>query len=64
MLVDFARKNLIGKAMAMPDQVKKVIRAIKSEGLSAALEKVNAKLDQLYVAGILERPEGISSRTS
>ena len=46
MLVDFARKNIIGKAMAMPDQVKKVIRAIKSEGFFAALEKVNAKLDQ------------------
>jgi predicted dehydrogenase/threonine dehydrogenase-like Zn-dependent dehydrogenase len=46
MLVEFARKSLIGKAVAMPDQVRKVIRAIKSEGLSAALEKVNAKLDQ------------------
>jgi len=59
MLVDFARKNIIGKAMAMPDQVKKVIRAIKSEGLSAALEKVNAKLDQpiplgYSCAGIVE----------
>ncbi|MBN1578447.1 MAG: bi-domain-containing oxidoreductase [Chitinispirillaceae bacterium] len=46
MLVDFARKNLIGKALAMPDQVKKVIRKMKTEGILSTLEKVQTKLDQ------------------
>ena len=46
MLVDFARKNLVGKALAMPDQVRKVIRKVKAEGLFSTLEKVRAKLDQ------------------
>jgi hypothetical protein len=30
MLVDFARKSLVGKAMAMPDQVKSDARAFNS----------------------------------
>ncbi len=46
MLVDFAKKSLIGKALQMPDQVKKVLRKVQSEGLFATLEKVQAKLDQ------------------
>ncbi|MBN1307367.1 MAG: bi-domain-containing oxidoreductase [Chitinispirillaceae bacterium] len=59
MLVDFARKNLIGKALAMPDQVKKVIRKMKAEGIFSTLEKVQAKLDQpiplgYSCAGIVE----------
>ena len=46
MLAEFAKKGLIGKAMQMPDQVKKVIRKMKTEGVFATLEKVQAKLDQ------------------
>lgn len=46
MLVDFAKKNLVGKALAMPDQVKKVLRKMKTEGILDTLEKVQAKLDQ------------------
>ena len=46
MLVDFAKKSLVGKALAMPDQVKKVIRKMKAEGFFSTLEKVQAKLDQ------------------
>ena len=46
MLAEFAKKGLIGKALQMPDQVKKVLRKIKTEGLWATLEKVEAKLDQ------------------
>jgi predicted dehydrogenase/threonine dehydrogenase-like Zn-dependent dehydrogenase len=45
MLTELARKSLLGKAQARPDLVRKVIRKIKSEGLSAALEKTFAKLD-------------------
>ncbi len=46
MLVDFAKKNIVGKALAMPDQVKKVLRKMKTEGILDTLEKVQAKLDQ------------------
>jgi len=51
MLVDFAKKNLVGKAVAMPDQVKKVLRKVKSEGLFSTIEKVQAKLDQSIPLG-------------
>ena len=46
MLAEFARKGLVGKALQMPDQVRKVLRKIKTEGLLSTLEKVQAKLDQ------------------
>ena len=46
MLAEFAKKGLVGKAMQMPDQVKKVFRKMKTEGVFATLEKVKAKLDQ------------------
>lgn len=46
MLAEFAKKGIIGKALQMPDQVKKVIRKMKTEGIFATLEKVQAKLDQ------------------
>jgi predicted dehydrogenase/threonine dehydrogenase-like Zn-dependent dehydrogenase len=46
MLVDFAKKNIVGKAIAMPDQVHKVIRKMKTEGILETLGKVKAKLDQ------------------
>ncbi|MDD3546565.1 MAG: bi-domain-containing oxidoreductase [Kiritimatiellae bacterium] len=46
MLVDFAKKSLVGKAIQMPDQVKKVIRKMKTEGVLETLEKVQTKLDQ------------------
>lgn len=46
MLAEFAKKGIVGKALQMPDQVKKVIRKMKTEGFFATLEKVRAKLDQ------------------
>ena len=46
MLAEFAKKGIVGKALQMPDQVKKVIRKMKTEGVFATLEKVQAKLDQ------------------
>lgn len=59
MLVDFAKKNMIAKAIAMPDQVKKVIRKMKTEGIAATIEKVQTKLDQpiplgYSCAGVIE----------
>ncbi|MDB4665618.1 bi-domain-containing oxidoreductase [bacterium] len=59
MLVDFAKKNIVGKALQMPNQVQKVIRKMKSEGILETLEKVKAKLDQpiplgYSCAGVIE----------
>jgi predicted dehydrogenase/threonine dehydrogenase-like Zn-dependent dehydrogenase len=45
MLVDLAKKSIIGKAHARPDLVKKVIAAAKKEGIANTLQKVRRKLD-------------------
>ncbi len=45
MVMDLARKSLVGKAMDRPDLVRKVIGKIKTEGFFAAMDKVWAKLD-------------------
>ncbi len=49
--VDVARKNLIGKAMARPDQVKKVLETVRKEGVRATYNKVRNKLDSLSPLG-------------
>lgn len=45
MLVDLARKSLVGKALARPDLVKQVWGKMKKEGVRQTLEKVFTKLD-------------------
>jgi NADPH:quinone reductase-like Zn-dependent oxidoreductase len=45
MLVDLARKSLVGKARSRPDLVKKVIEKAKREGIVNTLQKVRSKLD-------------------
>ena len=45
MIVDLAKKSLIGKAQARPDLVKQVITKMKQEGIKNTLEKVFTKLD-------------------
>ena len=45
MLVELARKSLIGKAQARPDLVRKVLAKIRTEGFATTLTKVLAKLD-------------------
>jgi len=45
MKVDVAKKNLLGKAMERPDQVKKVIETVRQQGLLPTWEKVMNKLD-------------------
>ena len=71
MLAEFAKKGMIGKALQMPDQVKKVLRKIKTEGLWTTIEKVEAKLDQpiplgYSMSGVVvevgSKVQGISSR--
>lgn len=44
--VETAKKSLIGKARARPDLVKKVMQAVRTEGLGTTLRKVQARLDQ------------------
>ena len=45
MLVDLARKSLLGKARSRPDLVKKVIDTAKKEGFANTVRKVRSKLD-------------------
>lgn len=45
MLVDLAKKSLLGKAKARPDLVKKVIATARKEGLKNTFNKVRSKLD-------------------
>ena len=45
MVIDLAKKSLLGKARARPDLVRKVIQKIKTEGFSTTVEKVFNKLD-------------------
>ena len=45
MIVDIAKKSLLGKAKARPDLVKQVIAKMKQEGIRNTLEKVFTKLD-------------------
>ncbi len=45
MLVDLAKKSLLGKAKARPDLVKKVISTAKKEGIKNTFNKVKGKLD-------------------
>lgn len=45
MLVDLAKKSLIGKAKSRPDLVMKVINTAKKEGILSTFQKVQSKLD-------------------
>ncbi len=45
-VVDLAKKSLIGKARARPDQVRRVLEKVKQEGLIPTLTQVMAKLDE------------------
>ncbi|WP_050782907.1 hypothetical protein [Desulfatibacillum aliphaticivorans] len=55
MLGDFARKNLLGKALAMPDQVKKVIRKMKTEGIFFNPGKSSDQTGPAYPAWVFQR---------
>ncbi len=45
MLIDIAKKSMLGKAKARPDLVKQVLNKMKKEGIKNTLEKVQAKLE-------------------
>jgi predicted dehydrogenase len=46
MVVEFAKKSLLGKAKSRPDLVKQVVAKIHRDGLLATLDTVRARLDQ------------------
>src|SRR5262245_11475188 len=45
-VVDLAKKSLLGKARARPDQVRRVLQKARQEGAIATLQQVLAKLDE------------------
>jgi len=51
MKVREGRMSLIGKAMARPDQVKKVLRTLRQQGPQATFQKVMNRLDSLTPLG-------------
>lgn len=46
MVMDIAKKSLIGKARERPDQVRRVIEKMKTEGVLDTIRQVREKLDQ------------------
>mgnify|MGYP006285759315 CR=1 FL=1 len=44
-MIDLAKKSLLGKAKARPDLVRQVINKVKQEGLWSTWEKVKSRLD-------------------
>jgi predicted dehydrogenase/threonine dehydrogenase-like Zn-dependent dehydrogenase len=68
MVVEFAKKSLLGKAKSRPDLVKQVVTKIHRDGLLATLEAVRARLDQPLPLGysasgvVLEVGAGLEGR--
>lgn len=51
MIVQFAKKSMIGKALARPDLVKQVMTKVKKEGLASTFSKVQSKLETPFPLG-------------
>ncbi|HEX3108190.1 MAG TPA: bi-domain-containing oxidoreductase [Thermoanaerobaculia bacterium] len=49
--VDLAKKSLLGKALARPDQVRQVVRMARNAGIQATVQKVMNRLDALNPLG-------------
>ncbi|MFT3697388.1 MAG: bi-domain-containing oxidoreductase [Kofleriaceae bacterium] len=49
--VELAKKNLVAKAIARPDQVQKVLATLRTEGVRATYQKIRNKLDALSPLG-------------
>jgi predicted dehydrogenase/threonine dehydrogenase-like Zn-dependent dehydrogenase len=68
MVVEFAKKSLLGKAKSRPDLVKQVLAKIHRDGLLATLDTVRARLDQPLPLGysasgvVLEVGSGLEGR--
>lgn len=50
-LVELTRKTLIGKARERPEDVRRVLRKLKEEGVLSTFRQVNAKLDEPFPLG-------------
>lgn len=65
MLVEFGKAGLVAKVRQQPDKVKMVLNKLKTDGLSATLQSVQAKLDQPLPMGycnvgrVLEVGQGV-----
>ena len=65
--VEAGRKSLLGKAMARPDLVKQVLEYARSNGVNAARQKVQARLETLSALGyscsgfVLEADAGVTA---
>jgi predicted dehydrogenase/threonine dehydrogenase-like Zn-dependent dehydrogenase len=68
MVVEFAKKGLVGKARSRPDLVKQVLSKIHRDGLLATLDTVRARLDEPLPLGysasgvVLEVGSGLEGR--
>lgn len=51
MLLNFGKKNLIGKALDQPERVREVIAKVSVDGLAATIESVQHKLSDLLPMG-------------
>ena len=51
MVVEFARKNLVGKAQSRPDLVQQVLNKVKREGMLTTIEAARNQLDQPLALG-------------
>src|SRR3990170_5823390 len=51
MVVEFAEKGLVGKALSRPDQVRQVLDKVRREGVIPAMEAVFNRLDQPMALG-------------
>lgn len=58
--VNIAKKPLVGKAMARPDLVHKVIDKVKKDGLSETIKMVSGRLDSLAALGYSSAGEVIA----
>ncbi len=50
-LIDFGRANWIEKARLQPDKVRATIEKLRTDGISATLDSIRAKLDQPVLLG-------------
>lgn len=66
MMIDIAKKNLLGKALARPDLVKRLIDKAKKEGILNVIQEAKNRLDEPVALGysssgvVLEVGSGIS----
>lgn len=61
MVVDMARKSLVGKALARPDLVRRVLDKVRADGILEAFEQVRHRLDTPVALGYSSAGEVIAA---